>query len=348
MLYKVLCNVNVFLPSSFFIDTCYTRMNMRELKLFTGRAHPALAKEIAEYLDIELGDVVLEDFANGEINFRMNENVRGNDVFVLQAHFAGDELTLNDAILEQAIMIDAAKRGSASSITAVCPFLGYARQDRKAGGREPITSRLVVDILTAAGADRIMSVDLHSGQIQGFFNGPFDHLIARPTLLRGMQDILDHEDVVVVSPDAGRAKSAERYSSDLQCEMAVIHKHRSTSQKNTVEAKFLIGEVQGKTCLVVDDMVDTAGTLTAAADLLMKEGAKQVYGIATHGVLSDPATERVNKSAFKKLYITNTLPTVKKSPKIQVVSIAPLLGDAIRAIYERSSVSALFGGQNQM
>jgi len=321
---------------------------MRELKLLTGRAHPGLAKEIADYLDIELGDVVLSDFANGEISFRLNENVRGNDVFILQAHFAGDELSLNDAILEQAIMIDAAKRSSASSITAVCPFLGYARQDRKAGGREPITSRLVVDMLSTAGADRIMSVDLHSGQIQGFFNGPFDHLIARPTLLRGMQDVLSDQDVVVVSPDAGRAKSAERYSSDLNCDMAVIHKHRSTTQKNTVEAKFLIGEVEGKTCLVIDDMVDTAGTLCAAADLLMEKGAKQVYGIATHGVLSDPAVERVEASAFKKLYVTNTLPRAKKSHKIETISIAPLLGDAIRAVYERSSVSALFGGQNQM
>jgi len=321
---------------------------MRELKLLTGRAHPALAKEIAEYLDIDLGQVVLSDFANGEISFRLHENVRGNDVFILQAHFAGKELTLNDAIMEQAIMIDAAKRSSAASITAVCPFLGYARQDRKAGGREPITSRLVIDMMAAAGADRIMSVDLHSGQIQGFFNGPFDHLIARPTLLRGMADVLQGEDVVVVSPDAGRAKSAERYSSDLSCEMAVIHKHRSTTQNNTVEAKFLIGEVKGKTCLVIDDMVDTAGTLCAAADLLMKEGAKQVYGIATHGVLSDPAIQRVNDSAFKKLYVTNTLPLSKKSDKIEVVTIAPLLGDAIRAVYERSSVSALFGGQNQM
>lgn len=317
---------------------------MRELKLLTGRTHPALAQEIADYLDIKLCDVTLSNFANGEISCRINESVRGNDVFILQAHY-GD---INSAIMEQAIMIDAARRSSAHSITAISPFLGYARQDRKSGGREPITSRLVVDILANAGADRLMSVDLHSGQTQGFFNGPFDHLIARPTLIRGLEDVLKGEDVVVVSPDAGRAKSAERYSSDLSCEMAIIHKHRSTTVHNTVEAKFLIGEVEGKTCLVIDDMVDTAGTLCAAADLLMEKGAKQVYGIATHGVLSDPAVARVEASAFKKLFVTNTLPQSKKSKKIEVVSIAPLLSEAIRAIYERSSVSALFGGQNQM
>jgi ribose-phosphate pyrophosphokinase len=321
---------------------------MRELKLITGRSHPKLAQEVAEYLGISLGEVSLSNFANGEISFRLDESVRGNDVFILQAHSTTEHGTLNDTILEQAIMIDAAKRSSAASITAICPFLGYARQDRKAGGREPITSRLIVDIIANAGADRMMSVDLHSGQIQGFFNGPFDHLIARPSLIAGLKNILEHEDIVIVSPDAGRAKSAERYSSDLNCEMAIIHKHRSTTVHHSVEAKFLIGDVEGKTCLVIDDMVDTAGTLCAAADLLMEKGAKQVYGIATHGVFSSPAIERVEKSAFKKLYVTNTLPMSKKSNKIEVISIAPLLGDAIRAVYERSSVSALFGGQNQM
>ena len=321
---------------------------MRELIVITGRAHPTLADEIAENLGIKVGDTKLDDFANGEISLRINENLRGNDVFIVQAHYAGPDMTINDAILEQAIMIDAAKRSSAASITAVCPFLGYARQDRKAGGREPITSRLIVDMLASAGADRIMSVDLHAGQIQGFFNGPFDHLIARPTLIKGLHEIFEKEEFVIVSPDAGRAKSAERYSSDLNCEMAIIHKHRSTTQKNTVEAKFLIGDVVGKTCLVIDDMVDTAGTLCAAAEMLMEKGAKQVYGVATHGVLSDPAIERIDASAFKKLYVTNTLPQNRTSPKLETISIAPLLADAIRAVYERTSVSALFGGQNQM
>lgn len=321
---------------------------MRELKLIAGRSHRKLAEEIAEYLGIQLCDVQISDFANGEISCRINESVRGNDVFVLQAHSTTANGTLNDAILEQAIMIDAAKRSSADSITAICTFLGYARQDRKAGGREPITSRLVVDIMAKAGADRMMSVDLHSGQIQGFFDGPFDHLIARPSLNKHILEDLAGEDLVIVSPDAGRGKSAERYSSDLNCGMAIIHKHRSTTVHNSAEAKFLIGEVEGKTCIVIDDMIDTAGTLCAAAELLMEKGAKQVYGVATHGVLSDPAVERIEASAFKKLYVTNTLPMTKQSKKIEVVSIAPLLGDAIRAIYERSSVSALFGGQNQM
>ena len=324
---------------------------MRELKLFAGRSHPKLANDIAKSLGITLCDIQLSNFANGEISFRLNESVRGNDVFILQAHSASAEGgSINDSIVEQAIMIDAAKRSSAASITAICPFLGYARQDRKAGGREPITGRLVVDTLASAGADRIMSVDLHAGQIQGFFNGPFDHLIARPTLVKHFQNELgDDDDIVVVSPDAGRGKSAERYSSDLNCGMAIIHKHRSTSQHNTVEAKFLIGEVEGKTCLVIDDMVDTAGTLCAAADLLMENGAKRVYGVATHGVLSDPAMERVEASAFKKLFVTDTVPVHhKQSKKLEVVSIAPLLADAIRAVYEQSSVSALFGGQNQL
>jgi ribose-phosphate pyrophosphokinase len=323
---------------------------MRELKLLTGRSHPKLAEDIAEYLGIQLCDVSLSNFANGEISFRLNESIRGNDVFILQAHSESDAGgSINDSILEQAIMIDAAKRSSAASITAICPFLGYARQDRKAGGREPITGRLVVDLFAAAGADRIMSVDLHAGQIQGFFNGPFDHLIARPTLVKQFQAELKDEDFVIVSPDAGRGKSAERFSSDLNCGMAIIHKHRSTSEHNTVEARYLMGEVENKTCIVIDDMIDTAGTLCAAADLLMEKGAKQVYGVATHGVLSHPAMERIDDSAFKKLFITDTVPLPKhRSAKLEVVSIAPLLGDAIRAIYEQSSVSALFGGQNQL
>jgi ribose-phosphate pyrophosphokinase len=323
---------------------------MRELKLLTGRYHPKLAEDIAKYLGIPLTDVEISNFANGEISFRINESIRGNDVFIIQSHAS----SINDSIMEQAIMIDAAKRASAASITAVCPFLGYARQDRKSSAREPITARLVVDIFASAGADRIMSVDLHAGQIQGFFDGPFDHLIARPSLIKHFKEQLEKEqfekeDLVIVSPDAGRGKSAERYSSDLGCGMAIIHKHRSTKQHNTVEARYLIGDVEGKTCIVIDDMVDTAGTLCAAAGLLMEKGAKEVYGVATHGVLSDPANQRIDDSVFKKLFVTDTLPLTKNhSKKVEIVSIAPLLGDAIRAVYEQSSVSALFGGQNQM
>ncbi|MES2970778.1 MAG: ribose-phosphate diphosphokinase [Patescibacteria group bacterium] len=318
---------------------------MRELKLLAGRSHPKLAKEIAKCLDIALCDVMLSNSASGEIICSINESLRGNDVFILQSH--GSDI--NSTIMEQAIMIDAAKRASASSITAVCPILGYARQDRKSGGREPITGHLIVDILAKAGADRIVSVDLHSGQTQGFFDGPFDHLIARPILVEYLKDELKDEDLIIVAPDAGRGKSAERFSDDLYCGMAIIHKHRSTTNHNTVEARYLMGDVAGKTCIVIDDMIDTAGTLCAAADLLMEKGAKQVYGLATHDILSDPAMERIDNSAFKKIFITNTIPLAKNySKKLIVVSIAPLLADAIRAIYERSSVSTLFGGENQM
>jgi ribose-phosphate pyrophosphokinase len=279
------------------------------------------------------------------VNVQLKSSVRGCDVFIIQSH-AGN---INESLMEQLLIIDAAKRSSAQSITAVCPFLSYTRQDRKASGREPIAARLVVDMLAAAGADRIMSVDLHSGQTQGFFDGPFDHLIAMPILKNYIEHNLLHEDLVVVSPDAGRVKMAERYSTVLGCSMAIIHKHRSTSQRNTVEARYLIGDVQDKVCVMMDDMIDTAGTICAAADLLKKNGAKEIYGLATHGILSDPAHTRIKDSAFTKVIVTNTLP-VKRDPKnkIEVVSIAPLIADAIAAVFANLSVSALFDGQNQI
>jgi ribose-phosphate pyrophosphokinase len=315
------------------------------LHLLTGRAHPVLATAVAKELGVGLCQVQLKNFADGEISCRIGESVRGGDVFVMQSH-AGN---VNDALMEQAIVIDAAKRASATSITAVCPYLGYARQDRKSNGREPISARLVVDILAAAGADRIMSIDLHSGQTQGFFNGPFDHLIAMPTLLAYLTKHFKNQDIVIVSPDAGRVKTSERYSSALGCSIAIVHKQRSTIKHNTVEAKYLIGEVKGKVCIIVDDMIDTAGTICAAADLLAEHGAKQVYGIATHGVLSDPAIERIEASAFTKVIVTNTLPQdQKKSPKIKVLSIAPLLANAIEAVFSNKSVSQLFDGKNQI
>lgn len=318
----------------------------RRLQIVSGRVHPALAQEVAGLLKVPIHTVQLSNFANGEISCRLGESVRDSDVFIIQSH--GGE-SINDAIMEQAIMIDAAKRASARSITAVCPFLGYARQDRKSGGREPITARLVIDIFNQAGADRIMSVDLHAGQIQGFFNGPFDHLIARPIIDEYVQQFIKAKDLVVVSPDAGRVKSAERYASDLHGDIAIIHKQRSVTEKNTAEAKYLIGDVKGKTCLIIDDMIDTAGTLCAAADMLAESGAKEIYGLATHGVLSDPALERIEKSAFSKVIITNTLPleTAAQSNKIVVLSIAPLIADAIAAIFAGTSVSALFHGENQ-
>ena len=304
----------------------------------------ALAEAVASTLKLPLSKAELGNFANGEISCKLGESVRGADVFIIQTH----GVAINEVIMEQAIMIDAAHRASAASITAVCPFMGYARQDRKASGRESIAARLVVDILAAAGADRIMSVDLHSGQIQGFFDGPFDHLIAMPILKNYVADHLP-EDVVIVSPDAGRVKMAERYASSLGREMAIIHKHRSTEKHNTVEARYLIGDVKGKTCVLIDDMIDTAGTICAAADLLAERGAKAVYGVATHGIFSGPALERIRKSAFTKIIVTDTLPVkASKAGKIEVLSVAPMLAGAIEAVYERRSVSALFDGKNQI
>lgn len=316
----------------------------RELKLLSGRAHPQLAEEIAKKLGVRLSDTELGNFANGEISCKLKESVRGDDVFIIQPHCA----QVNESIIEQALMIDAAKRSSANSVTAVCPFLGYARQDRKSSGREPIAARLIVDFLATAGADRIISVDLHSGQTQGFFDGPFDHLIASPILRKYIARKFDSKDLVIVSPDAGRVKSAERYGSALNCEIAIIHKHRSTSRRNVSEARYLIGDVQGKTCVIVDDMIDTAGTICAAANLLAENGAKAIYGVAAHGLFSDPAMERIEASAFTKIIVTNTIPQTTKSSKIKVLSIAPLIADAIAAIYTGGSVSALFDGQNQV
>jgi ribose-phosphate pyrophosphokinase len=316
------------------------------LQIMSGRVHPLLAGEIARLLDAPIHTVQLSNFANGEISCRLGESVRDSDVFIIQTHGGN----VNDAIMEQAIMIDAAKRASARSITAVCPFLGYARQDRKSMGREPITARLVIDLLAQAGADRIISVDLHAGQIQGFFNGPFDHLIARPIICDYIKSHFDPENLVIVSPDAGRVKSTERYGSDLGCDIAIVHKQRSTSKHNSVEARYLIGDVKNKICLVVDDMIDTAGTICTAANLLADQGAKNIYGVATHGLLSDPALQRINNSSFSKVIFTNTLPFVKspQSKKIVVLSVASLIADAINAVFSGSSVSALFDGKNQI
>jgi len=319
-------------------------MKKGQLQVISGRAHPRLAKEVANLLDTKLHPVELSNFANGEVRCHLGESVRGHDVFVLQTH-AGPNI--NEAMMEQAIIVDAAKRASARSISAVCPFLGYARQDRKGSGREPITARLVVDILAAAGADRIMSVDLHAGQIQGFFDGPFDHMIARPVIVKYIKENYDTTNMVIVSPDAGRVKSTERYASQLACDIAIIHKHRQSATQKT-EAKYLIGDVKGKMCLIVDDMIDTGGTIVAAADILKEHGAKKIFGVTTHGVFSGSALERIEKSSFDKVIATDTLPLPKqKSKKIVTLSVAPLISDAIRAVYEGESLSALFDGMNQ-
>lgn len=318
-------------------------INEPKLQILTGSAYPEIAELVAKELGVDLCKVSTGAFSNGEISFKILDSVRGDDVFVMQSHCGN----VNDAIMEQAIIIDAVKRASARSITAICPFLAYARQDRKSSGREPISARLVIDILAQAGADRIMSVDLHSGQIQGFMNGPFDHLIARPILLKYIADNFSKDGLVIVSPDAGRVKSAERYISDLGCEMAIIHKHRSTKKHNTVEARHLIGNVKGKTCVVIDDMIDTAGTLCAAADILANSGAKEIYGVATHGLFSGPAVERINASSFKQIITTDTLPHIDGFDKSLVLSISPLIAQAINAGYSGGSISAIFGGNNQ-
>jgi len=320
-----------------------TEITERQLQVLSGRSHPAIAKAIADELGVKLCQVELGDFANGEVNVRILESVRGDDVFVVQSHSGN----VNDSIMEQAIMIDAAKRASARSITAVCPFFAYARQDRKASGREPISARLLVDILVQAGADRIVSVDLHTGQIQGFMDGPFDHLIARPIFIDYLAKHFSKDNLVIVSPDAGRVKSAERYSNALGCGIAIVHKHRSTSTRNSVEARHLIGDVGNKTCILIDDMIDTAGTLCAAAELIAKHGAKEIYGLATHGLFCGPAQDRINKSKFVKVITTDTLPQDKDFKKLVVLPTAPILAAAIQAIYTGGSVSALFDGDNQ-
>ena len=315
----------------------------KRLQLYAGRSHPELANEVAAHLGVALGNPNLVDFASGEIRARFGESVRGSDVFILQTHAHP-----NEHIMEQLIMIDAAKRASAKRITAVCPYFGYARQDRKSDGREPISAKLMADMLTVAGADRVVSLDLHSGQIQGFFDIPVDHLTGMPVLVNHLRYAIG-PGCVVVSPDSGRVKVAERFAKHLDADVASVYKRRSTSQLNSVEALDIMGEVAGRTCVIVDDMVDTAGTLTAAAALLKKAGALEVYAAVTHGVLSGPAIERIRDSELTKLVITNTLPLSieKRSDKIEVLSVAPLLADAISAVFEDASVSEIFNGENQ-
>ncbi len=316
----------------------------KRLQLFAGRSNPGLAEEVAAHLGLVLGNPNLVDFADGEIRSTLGESVRGSDVFILQTHCQ----PVNDNIMEQLIMIDAAKRASAKRITAVCPLYGYARQDRKSTGREPITAKLMADMLTTAGADRVVSIDLHSGQIQGFFDIPVDHLTAMPVLVEHLKYVVG-PGAVIVSPDTGRVKVAERFAKHLDADVASIYKRRSKSQVDSVQALDIMGDVHGRVCVLVDDMVATAGTICAAADLLKKAGATEVLAAATHGILSGPAIDRIKNSSMTRLIITNTLPLPpeKQCDKIEVLSIAPLLADAISAVFEDASVSEIFGGENQ-
>ena len=319
----------------------------KRLALYSGRTHRALAEEIAAHLGVELGHPNLVDFANGEMRARFGESIRGCDVFVIQTHCSTDGYSINDSIMEQLIMIDAAYRASAKRITAVTPFYGYARQDRKAEGREPITARLVADLFRTAGAKRMISVDLHSGQIQGFFDGPVDHLTAIPVL---ESYIRTHStDPVIVSPDAGRIKVAERMAQHLNADLAFIYKRRPKGMDNVAVARDVIGDVAGRQCVLVDDMIDTAGTIVSAADILREKGASSVWAMATHGVLSGPAVDRLKNSWIDRVVITNTvpLPPEKQIDKIEVLSVAAIIADALNAVFEDTSVSEIFGGENQ-
>jgi ribose-phosphate pyrophosphokinase len=318
----------------------------RRLVLVSGRSHPVLAQQIASHLGVELSEANLREFANGEIHCRYDASVRGCDVFIVQTHCG----PVNDFLMEQLIMIDAAKRASAKRITAVCPYYGYARQDRKSAGREPITAKLVADILSAAGADRVVSVDLHSGQIQGFFDVPFDHLTATPVLEGYLREHVADctEDVVVVAPDAGRVKVAERYSQHLGSDLALVHKTRPRGTANQVEARHVVGAVAGRRCVIIDDMIDTAGTVCAAAELLTDAGASDVWAMATHGVLSDPAADRLKAAPISRVVVTDTLPVPEDRvfDKLEVLSVAKVIADAIDAVFEDTSVSEIFGGEN--
>ena len=326
------------------------KVTTKRMALYSGRTHPALAQEVAEHMGVELGHANLVEFANGEMRPRFGESIRGNDVFIMQTHYGVDGRSINDSIMEQLIMIDAAYRASAKRITAVCPFYGYARQDRKAEGREPITARLVADLFKTAGAKRMVSIDLHSGQIQGFFEGPVDHLTAMPVLENYVRQHGDNP--VIVAPDAGRVKVAERMAqhlTDKGADLAFIYKRRPKGTANVVEAKEVIGEVEGRLCIITDDMIDTGGTIAAAAKVLMERGAREVWAMATHGVLSGPAVQRLDDAPISRVVLTNTLPlpAEKHLAKIEVLSIAPLIADALNAVFDDTSVSEIFGGENQ-
>jgi len=315
----------------------------RRLELVSGKTHPGLAEEIASCLGVTLSETNIRRFADGEIHCRFDASMRGADMFIVQTH-AGP---VNDSIMEQLIMVDAAKRASAHRITAVCPYYGYSRQDRKATGREPITAKLIADLLSAAGVDRVVSVDLHSGQIQGFFDVPVDHLTAAPVLLDYLRQY-GARDLVVIAPDAGRVKVAERYSQLLDTDLALVHKRHPRGTYNEVEAMDVVGTVKGRPCVIIDDLIDTAGTVCAAAYRLVEAGATDVWAMATHALLSDPALDRLNASPISRVIVTNTLPlpVYLRIPKLEVLSIAKIVADAIHAVFEDTSVSEIFGGQN--
>ena len=310
----------------------------RELKIFSGNANLALAQEISAYLGQKLGEAAVSLFSDGEIRVKIDESVRGADVFVVQSCCQ----PVNDSLMELLIIIDALKRSSANRITAVIPYFGYARQDRKDQPRVPITAKLVADLITTAGADRVLTMDLHAGQIQGFFNVPVDHLYAQPVLL----DYITKKKVsglVVVSPDAGGVERARAFAKRLQANLAIIDKRRE--EANIAEIVHIVGEVEGRTALIVDDMIDTAGTLVKSAEALLNKGARRVYACSSHPVFSGPAMRRIRESCLEEVVVTNSIPLpsgADKISKVRVLSVAELLGKAIKSIHEESSVSSLF------
>jgi ribose-phosphate pyrophosphokinase len=323
-------------------------MTKKRMMLFTGSIHPDLGHEIADCLGIPVSESQLRRFASGEIYFRAEESARGADCFVVQTHYD----PVNEAIMEQLIMIDALKRASAKRITAVIPYYGYSRQDHKALAREPISAKLIADLLMKSGADRIVSVDLHSGQIQGYIDGPFDHLTALPVLCTYLRDTLglSGDELVVVAPDAGRIKTAEKLRKFLQADLAYLYKRRSRTEAHKIEEMAVVGEVDGRPCVLVDDMIDTAGTVAKGVQQLAAQGAGPIYAAATHPIFSGKARQLLEEAPIEQVVVTNTVPIPEERSfhNLKVLSIAPLLASALRAVFEDSSVSEIFGGDNQV
>jgi ribose-phosphate pyrophosphokinase len=316
----------------------------KNLMVFSGRAHPELADEVAHLLETELVPTEARDFANGETYVRYAESVRGCDAFVIQSHTT----PINQWIMEHLLMVDALKRASAKRITVVMPFWGYSRQDKKHRGREPISARMIADMFKTAGADRIITVDLHADQLQGYFDGPVDHLMALPLLTDYIKSKYGDQELAVVSPDAGRIKVAEKWAAKLGgVPLAFIHKTRRTDVANEVVANRVVGDVKGRICVLTDDMIDTGGTIVKAAEALMNDGAAGVIICATHAILSDPAVDRLKNSTATEIVVTNTLPLPpeKQFDKLTTLSIAPLVARAIREVFEDGSVTSMFDGQ---
>ena len=325
--------------------TGISKKTRKNLMIFSGRVGRDLAEEVAGLTGTGLVPTQIYDFANGEIFVRYEESVRGCDAFVMQSHAA----PINESIMEQLIMVDALKRASAKRISVVLPFYGYARQDKKHRGREPISARLVADLFKTAGADRLMAVDLHTDQIQGFFDGPVDHLFAKPVLLDYFERTLspaDREILTVVSPDMGRVRVADTWSDSLGAPLAIIHKRRDPKVANQVSVHEIVGAVDGRTCLLVDDMIDTGGTIVKAAQALKANGAHRVIVAATHAIFSDPASERLQDSSIDEVVITDTIPLTesRRWDNLTILPIAPLLARAIHEVFEDGSVTSMFGG----